>query len=253
MNCDLWQDKIDAFVDAELAGDEARGFEEHLHSCPACSAETRARQQLKLETRSAGRRFVPSYEFEQRVQHKIARPRIRMWNWLPAAAVAGAVAVIAIAVLLGSEWHDRVLQQQLTAQLVDQHIAALASSTPVDVLSEDSHTVKPWFAGKVPFSVDIPQLAGTQFTLIGGRLAYFQQAPAAQLIFGVRKHKISVFMFRDHGETARLGNRDVPSRQLSFSVESWAEDGLRYVAISDVNPEDVRQLCALLRQADRWQ
>ena len=251
MNCDTWQDKIDAFVDAELAADEARGFEEHLHSCPACSAETRARQQLKLETRSAGRRFTPSYEFEQRVQSKIARSKIRIWAWLP--ALAGAAAVIALTVLLTTAWHDRVLREQLTAQLVDQHVAALASSNPVDVLSEDSHTVKPWFAGKVPFSVDVPQLAGTQFTLIGGRLAYFQQAPAAQLIFGVRKHKISVFIFRDHGETARLGNRDVPRHEFSFAVESWAEDGLRYVAISDVNPEDVRQLCALLRESDRWQ
>lgn len=251
MNCDLWQDKIDAFVDAELAADEARTFEEHLRLCPACSAETLARQQLKLETRSAGRRFAPSYEFEQRVQRKISPSRFRLWAWLP--AVVGAAAAIAFAVLLTTTWHDHVLKQELTAQLVDQHVAALASSNPVDVVSEDSHTVKPWFTGKVPFSVNVPQLAGTQFTLIGGRLAYFQQAPAAQLIFGVRKHKISVFIFRDHGDTTRLGNRDVPSHQFSFAVESWAEDGLRYVAISDSNPEDVRQLCILLRQADSWQ
>jgi anti-sigma factor RsiW len=141
----------------------------------------------------------------------------------------------------------------MLAQLVDQHVAALASSNPVDVVSSDSHTVKPWFAGKVPFSVDLPQLDGTPFTLVGGRMAYFQQAPAAQLIFAVRKHRISVFMFREHGETPLLGNRDVPSHELSYAVESWTEDGLRYFAVSDSNPQDVRQLCLLLRQANEWQ
>jgi anti-sigma factor RsiW len=251
MNCDLWQGKIDPFVDAELAEDEARRFEEHLHECAACAAETQARQRLKLETRAAGKKFLPSYEFETRLQRRIARPRNLGWSW--GWASAGVAAVIALAVFLGLSWRDHVLREQLTAQLVDQHVSALASANPVDVLSEDSHTVKPWFAGKVPFSVDIPQLTGTEFTLIGGRMAYFQQAPAAQLIFGVRKHKVSVFIFRDHGETSRLGSSDVPRRELSYSVESWAEDGLRYVAISDVNPADVRQLCALLRQADQWQ
>jgi anti-sigma factor RsiW len=131
---------------------------------------------------------------------------------------------------------------------VDQHVASMASVNPVDVVSTDAHTVKPWFQGKVPFSVDIPDLHDTQFTLLGGRIEYFQQSPAAQLIFTVRQHRISVFIFREVGETAALGEQTAPIRKAGFQTQSWTEDGIRYFAISDVNPQDVRQLCDLLKR-----
>jgi anti-sigma factor RsiW len=246
MNCELWQDKIDAFVDSELVNGQARGFEEHLRSCPACSAETLARQRLKLETRLAGQRFTPTPEFEARIRRKVAPRRRTSWIWMP--ALASAAAVLIIAILAGQFWRQNLIQRQLVAQLTDQHVATLASGN-LDVLSTDSHTVKPWFAGKVPFSVDTPNLEGTQFTLVGGRMAYFQQIPAAQLLFAVRKHRISVFIFRDAGETAALGNQTSPVRKMGFQTQTWVEDGLRYFAISDVNGDDVRQLCDLLKRS----
>jgi anti-sigma factor RsiW len=246
MNCELWQDKIDAFVDSELVNGQARGFEEHLRSCPACSAETLARQRLKLETRLAGQRFAPTPEFEARIRRKVAPRRRTSWIWMP--ALASAAAVLIIAILAGQFWRQNLIQRQLVAQLTDQHVATLASGN-LDVLSTDSHTVKPWFAGKVPFSVDTPNLEGTQFTLVGGRMAYFQQIPAAQLLFAVRKHRISVFIFRDAGETAALGNQTSPVRKMGFQTQTWVEDGLRYFAISDVNGDDVRQLCDLLKRS----
>ena len=246
MNCELWQDKIDAFVDSELANGQARGFEEHLRACPACSAETLSRQRLKLETRLAGQRFAPTPEFEARIRGKVAPRRRVAWMWMPALAIVAAVLIIAI--LAGQFWRQNLIQRQMVAQLADQHVATLATGN-VDVPSTDSHTVKPWFAGKVPFSVDVPNLEGTQFTLIGGRMAYFQQSPAAQLLFAVRKHRISVFIFRDAGETAALGNQTYPVRKMGFQTMTWVEDGLRYFAISDVNGDDVRQLCDLLKKS----
>ena len=244
MNCDLWQDKFDAFVDMELPAEEARGFQEHLRGCPACSAEALARQRLKSQTRLAGQRYSPSAEFERQMGEKTA-PRKLRWSWLPALAAA---AVAVLLTLGGLNWRQRTLEKQLISQLVDQHVATLASANPVDVVSTDAHTVKPWFQGKVPFSVDIPDLRDTQFTLLGGKLAYFEQNPAAQLIFAVRQHRISVFIFRESGETASLGEQTSPARRTGFETQSWTEDGIRYVAISDVNPQDVRQLCELLKK-----
>jgi anti-sigma factor RsiW len=244
MTCDLWQDKFDAFVDMELSLDQTRDFEEHLRGCPACSAEALARQRLKSQTRLAGQRFVPSAEFEKRMTGRRAPKRIR-WTWLPALATAAAALIL---VLGGITWRQRTVEQQLTSQLVDQHVATMASANPVDVISTDAHTVKPWFQGKVPFSVDVPELHDTQFTLVGGRLAYFQQSPAAQLIFAVRQHRISVFIVRESGDTAAFGEQTSPIRRMGFQTQSWSEDGIRYFAISDVNAQDVRQLCELLKR-----
>jgi anti-sigma factor RsiW len=245
MNCDLWQDKFDAFVDMELTPGEARDFEEHLRACPACSAEALARQRLKSQTRLAGQRFVPDAEFEKRIIQKTAAPTRMRWTWLPALATVAAVLAM---VLGGLIWRQRTVEHQLVSQLVDQHVATMASANPVDVVSTDAHTVKPWFQGKVPFSVDVPDLHDTQFTLVGGRVEYFQQNAAAQLIFAVRQHRISVFIFRDGGETRSLGDQTYPIRRMGFETQSWAEDGIRYFAISDVNPQDIRQLCDLLKR-----
>src|SRR5438445_7046375 len=201
MNCDLWQDKFDAFVDMELSPAETRDFEEHLRACPACSAEALARQRLKSQTRLAGMRFEPTAELGKRIFPATAPKRVR-GSWLPAFVATAATLLV---VLGGLAWRQKMVEQQLVSQLVDQHVATMASANPVDVVSTDAHTVKPWFQGKVPFSVDIPDLHETQFTLVGGKLAYFEQNPVAQLIFAVRQHRISVFIFRESGQTAGLG------------------------------------------------
>src|SRR5579864_6037779 len=158
MNCELWQDKIDAFVDSELTLGQVDGFQEHMRQCPACSAETLSRQRLKLETRLAGQRFTPTPEFESRIRRQAAPRRFVAWAWIP--AFASAAAVLVIAVVGAYFWTQNITQRELVAQLADEHVATLASSNPVDVISTDSHTVKPWFAGKVPFSVDIPNQIG---------------------------------------------------------------------------------------------
>lgn len=249
MNCELWQDKIDAFVDAELAADEVRSFDEHLRSCPACAQETFARQRLKAETRLAGQRYVPSAEFADRIAQSVAPKRRRSLVWMP--AFVSALAILLLTILIGFNWRERTLQQETVAllvnQLADQHVSTLASDHPVDVISTDRHTVKPWFAGKVPFSVDIPNLEGTGFELVGGRLTYVRQTPAAQLIFSTRKHRISVFMVREGAEVAALGNDQAPIRRAGFNTQTWVEDGVRYFAISDVNPQDIHRLCDLLK------
>src|SRR5438094_6566948 len=108
MNCELWQDKFDAFVDMELPPDQVRDFEEHLHGCPACSAEALARQRLKSQTRLAGQRFVPSAEFEGRILRANLTKKAR-WTWLPALGLAAAVLVL---VFGGITWRQKTIEQQ---------------------------------------------------------------------------------------------------------------------------------------------
>ena len=66
-------------------------------------------------------------------------------------------------------------RQRVFSELADLHVSALASATPVDVISTDRHTVKPWFQGRIPFSFNLPELQGSEFTLIGGRVTYLAQ------------------------------------------------------------------------------
>jgi anti-sigma factor RsiW len=246
---DDWVPKIDPYLDSELSAEEMRGMDAHLRQCSTCASDALRRLQLKRATRMAGQRYKPSADFRQRIERRVvakAQPR-RGWLWVPALA---AIAVLLVAVVTAGRWYERSRSEQLLAELADLHVADLASATPVDVVSSDRHTVKPWFQGKLPFTFDLPELQGTGYTLAGGRVTYLQHEPGAHLLYNVGAHHISVFIFRDRPEIGRvLPVRDSTRRVLSFHVESWAANGLRYFAFSDASPEAIEGLCRLLKQA----
>ena len=143
---------------------------------------------------------------------------------------------------------ERLVAEHLLSEVADLHVATLASSSPVDVVSSDRHTVKPWFQGKIPFSFNLPELGGSDFTLVGGRMAYLRQAPGAELIFQVRKHQISVFIFQEQALHDGLSLWNRPS-QLTFSLDTWAQGGLRYIVVGDASEGDVAALSRLLKAA----
>ncbi len=250
MTCDGWQQKIDAYLDAELPQAEARELDAHLRTCRSCSSQALARSELKRSVHLAGRKFSPDPEFRKRVQASISpKASGRRWGWI---VEVGALCAAVLLVIFGSMvWMRQSQRQRLVGELTDLHVATLASANRVDVVSSDRHTVKPWFQGKVPFTFNVPELQGSPFELIGGKVTYLDQNPGAELLFTVRKHVLSVFIFKDSPDLDRALGSGEPMRRLSFNVESWADDGLRYVIITDADRADVDDLRARFVQAAR--
>jgi anti-sigma factor RsiW len=251
MTCDMWRTKLEPYVDSELPEDELVNLESHLRACPYCAADALGRLQMKRITQAAGARYSPTPQFRLRIEQSIKPKRKSLWalGWLPKVAVAAAV----LALVIGSAglWVRRAQHEQAFTELADLHVATLASANPIDVVSTDQHTVKPWFAGKLPFTFNLPELKGSPFKLVGGRVAYFEHSPGAQLLFDVRKHQLSVFIFQDHPGTIPFNAGTTTARKLAFNMETWAEGGLRYFIISDAGPADVHDLSQLLRGAAR--
>jgi anti-sigma factor RsiW len=192
-------------------------------------------------------RYRPSSDFRERVRKNVAaKPRrspIRGWL---GTAVAVALLLIAGAVTLSIR-QGQMRQQQAYSELADLHVATLASANPVDVISSDRHTVKPWFQGKIPFTFNLPELQGSEFTLVGGRVAYLGQSPGAELIYQIRKHQISVFIFQDRGAVREFGSSARSQKELSFNIETWNQSGLRYFLIGDASADDLRKLAEILK------
>jgi anti-sigma factor RsiW len=240
-----WTEKLDAYLDGELTADDERQLRQHLRECATCAADALERLQLKRAVQSAGVRFRPDPAFRARIEQSIRRKKTpsRLWNWAPA------LAMLLVAVLGVSLWtmhfrtHTR--EGQLVSELVDQHVATLASPNPVDVVSTDRHTVKPWFEGKLPFTFDLPELQGTPFTLVGGRMSYINQMPSAELLFRLRQHQLSVFVFQKSEANGEC--KSVQQSAHSFHVRGWSSDGLCYVAVSDVNADDLNRLAELMK------
>jgi anti-sigma factor RsiW len=245
-SCEAWRQKLDNYVDGEMPAQEEAEMDQHLRTCQDCASEAFRRMQLKRATRAAAMRFTPSPDFRRQIQKSISRKRSPLaFLWSPPLALAFAV-VLAVAVSVTMVTRHSARGQDV-AQLVDMHVAALASPNPVDVVSTDRHTVKPWFQGKIPFSFNLPELQGSPYTLTGGRLVYFKHNPGAQLLFALRKHELSVFIVKDDG--LMRGTALTAATENGFSVESWNSTGLHYAIVSDAGAEDIHALGKLMRAA----
>src|SRR5246500_1963842 len=244
-----WQTQIDAYLDGELNADAMHALDAHLRTCPACAADVLARVQLKRAVKTAGTRFAPSADFRSKIQKQIAAKPRRSWNfgWTLATATLALLLIAgAITAYIGRQ---NLHQQQIYSELADLHVATLGSPNPVDVVSSDRHTVKPWFQGKIPFTFNLPELQNSEFTLLGGRVAYLGQTSGAHLVYEVRKHRISVLVFQEGSLRARLDENAPAKKELSFNVETWSHGGLRYFVIGDASAIDVHNLAELLKRA----
>lgn len=242
MNCE-WRVRLDGYVDGELSPQTEAQYEQHLRDCPSCSSTALSRLQMKraIRTAAAGR-YRPSAELRSRVARMASpRPRVSL-PWLPQFSLAAAALVLVM--VAAALWLARPRPANFASELVDLHVSTLASANPVDVFSSDRHTVKPWFEGRLPFAFTLPNLQGSPFRLIGGRVAYFRQNPGAQLLVGVGKHQISVFIFQQEGRGLEFWPE---THELGFTVETWSQDGLRYAAVGDTEPSQIHALRQLFQ------
>jgi anti-sigma factor (TIGR02949 family) len=255
MSCREWHDRLQAYVDAELPPHEMEAFRVHAAHCPDCASAALSLIEAKTALRRAGRRYEASPDLRGRVIATIrdaaadqatGKPPSRSSNvisWPRWAVAAAAVLLLAAGLFF---FANRNRRPNSLAEFADLHVATLASANPVDVVSTDRHTVKPWFQGRIPFSFDLPELQGTPFVLTGGRVTYFHQEPGAQLIFGYQKHFISAFILRDTPQLD-IAQASFTDRGTSFNLYTWTRDGLRYVLVSDVNSATLQELSALLQ------
>lgn len=202
----LSEEEVSRYADGEIG--DASSLEQHLQECARCASEVLSVVQMKNAVRDLVR-ATP-----------VPRRRGSSWGaWALAAA-----AVIAFVIALAARPHQ--------TELADMHVTMLASASPVDVLSTDRHTVRPWFEGRLPFEVPVPDLAASPFRLIGGRVVYYRGNPAAYLLVAKGAHRISVFVLRG----------DVDERANGVTTESWSAHGLTFVAIGEVPASDLRVL-----------
>jgi anti-sigma factor RsiW len=245
--CDQNPISLASYLDGELPPDQIPAMHEHIATCPQCAIEVAELTRLKTSLRAARNHHVPTPAFRKKLQQQLAppKPRSNVLRFIPAALA------IAATLLLAFTWMQHSRRQDAFSEVADLHVNALASTNPLDVVSTDRHTVKPWFQGRIPFSFNVPELTGTEFTLLGGRVVYLHQQPGAQLIVAMRQHKISVLIFQaTPGLTLPLPISTQATTRNAFTVETWESHGLRFLVIGDIDPTGVERLAQALKQAN---
>jgi anti-sigma factor RsiW len=241
--------QLDAYVDGELVGNEARDMELHARECARCAHA----HERHLALRSAIRERLPALqapgELRSRVRLAVraaagvtparARPD---WHWLAAAAVLVGVAV--------GTWKisdSRAGADAIAGQVLASHVRALMGTHLTDVASTDQHTVKPWFNGRLDFSPPVYDFAERGYPLIGGRLDYVGSGPVAALVYGRRQHVIDVLLWpTQRGPT---GGPAAVTRQ-GYHMLHWSAPDYTYWVVSDLGVTELGEFSRLWRQAD---
>jgi anti-sigma factor RsiW len=254
---------IHAYLDGELDPTNALAVERRMANDPALAAEYDRIEALQQLVREHLPRETLPLGLRVRVETSVGMRRPRTlssrtqfsgmrfsgtpfsgtglsWRALAASiAVAAFVAGGSTSLLLAPQQADLVRDG-----VVDAHIRSLMAPQPIDVASSDRHTVKPWFAGRIPQAPRVVDLAKENFPLVGGRLDVVAEAPVPTLVYGHSKHLISVTAVPASGHA---NAPPVLSTAGGYHMCRWTEDAVSYLAISDVGTTDLAKFVSLFR------
>ncbi len=249
MTCGETARLLDAYVDNELDVRGVLEMEEHLARCPQCAREERGLRELQASVHANLTRHPLPAEVETRLRAAIRaeappetsrRWSARRWAWA-AVPAAAAVAVLMAVPRIASEPPDRALADSV----ITAHVRSLLANHLTDVASSDQHTVKPWFQGKLDYSVSVTDWAAEGYPLVGGRLDYVGDTTAAALVYRRAQHVINLFVW------PRKGRSDEPPRRLcsrGYCAYRWTKDGMSYWAVSDLNDAELQKFVELVRR-----
>lgn len=193
MTHDEVQTLSDAYLDNELDLATALKIDAHVQGCQACTAWLDERRSLIAQIHAAAARhpLPPGLTARLSAQLRSASARAaHQPRWIGALAAGLIVAVGGF--LLGQSWPRA---PDLRAELVGASVRAILSPHPVNVLSSDHHTVKPWLSSRLPFSPPVPELAEQGDELLGARVNYLGHTRVAALLYQHGHHQINVYVW----------------------------------------------------------
>ncbi|MEK6299113.1 MAG: zf-HC2 domain-containing protein [Acidobacteriota bacterium] len=278
--CDDIRTRMAFYLDDELRNGELSGVEEHLKSCKACAdlvASERsfleavrqsrplylAPAELRMSAEAILDRARPPHsaptELRRRVQKSIHRATHETFHLSARRQVAAVMVAVAFVLAVGV-WYAGQRERKINPpsefalMAVDTHVRHLRGQLPVEIASASPEAISGWFAGKVPFKVELPtyqESSGQEklYRLEGARLVGFKNDYAAYVAYQMSKQPISLVVTSDTVATA-AGGEGIQSRGITFHCDSldglkvitWTDRGLTYALVSDLE-ERGQQSC----------
>jgi anti-sigma factor RsiW len=258
VNCEQVAELIHAHADGELDLAHALEVDRHLAECTACAQRAEQLGALRAAIGGASLRYAAPPQLRQRIRTALSpnveQPPVVPWfRWrYVATAAALAAAILLIGLPWAETWWQPAAADRFAQEVVSNHVRSLLADHLLDVASEDKHTVKPWFAGRIDFSPQVADLKDHDFPLVGGRLDVLDGRPVAALVYKHGKHVINLFVrpaSQPGKKTMSMSEQRKGATFQGFHIVNWTEAGLEYVAISDLNEIELQEFANLIQAA----
>jgi len=284
--CDNVSSQLALYLDDELDVVETKELEAHLRGCDSCRAVAdHERRFLTAVRRSRPLYDVPgqlrariadligSYDLEPlnapAARNRIERPLAIGSRWPPRPQLLVRLTVIAasifMALLIGlvalnrytGRSHPNTSDFALAA--AETHLRYVRGQLPLEIASNAPNEISQWFAGKVPFFVQLPNYQETSgqeklYELEGGRLVGYKDDYAAYVAYRMRNSPIGLVITSDKAATPS-GGEQIISKEITFHYNSisglkvitWSDRGLTYALVSALD-ERGQQSCIVCHQ-----
>ncbi|MDG4896702.1 anti-sigma factor [Mesorhizobium sp. WSM4976] len=252
-------------ADPELAAEHARlvALRDAVASLPrpTVSDAFLARIAAIAEVKGAGEGDVtqpaavtaePQQSSQQQQGNVIAmRPRAARWfNSFDWRQMAASIALTAVLASGATQWLTTADNgaESFAVAVANGHRRSLLAATPVDIVSSDRHTVKPWLDGRIGVSPAAPDMAKDGYALLGGRVEVIGDRPMPALVYRHHEHLITLVAAPRQNDVKSVPVADDLSAG-GFLLVHWTDDAFSYWAISDAERPALDDFVARFRAA----
>ncbi|WP_379068112.1 anti-sigma factor family protein [Mesorhizobium sp. UC22_110] len=176
-------------------------------------------------------------------RHRGWSARSATFDWR---ALAASIAITAVVASGATQWAMTGGSDDFAAAVASGHRRSLLAANPVDVVSSDRHTVKPWLDGRLGMSPPAPDLAKEGFALVGGRVEVVDGQPIPALVYRHNEHLITLVAQPRNGGAA---SNPVDRSADGFSMVSWSDRAFAYWAITDMERSGLDEFVTRFRAA----
>jgi anti-sigma factor RsiW len=248
MDCPTCDAMVDAYVDSELPATDSAAFELALEGCPDCRRRLEAARTMSGLLRELPAEPAPGL-LRARIERELRTISVQAAPRLPREPLRWTAMAASLIVAVGVGWLSADLSGQgarETDELVSGYLRVASSEHSVDVASTDSHTVKPWFAGRIDYSPPVYDLKTVGFPLEGGRVDIVDGRKVSVLVYRYNQHRVALTLW----PASSTGS--VPPNVMQrdgFALAEWRYAGFEMRAVADLAPGEMKSFATAVNQA----
>lgn len=238
MSCAHTKKFIDAYIDGELEAGAMLEVETHLDECPACKALCNLKQSMKKEIASYGRQVKAPEHLRSKIETLSTSSLRKPWKFVAFGAPVAAAAALLLLFVTGGT--PEANSEQVTA-VVEDVVQRHSRELPMEVESADPKEAATWFRGKVDFPVHAPGLKLKNASFRGARVSNVQEQQAAQMVYNIDGHRVTLMIFPSHKVTIQGGNltskngkQILTGTRRGYNVVMMQEGEMVYAVSSDL-------------------